>query len=149
MILDILDGLPDYMLPTLKSSITPGMHRLDFRRILLDYEKASRWNDCGAREDRIISRIVGTATLTKVLGLQRLPILTRPRGGTNGLNHLSLVFVEVWTGTSTAPRGPLGPTTTRLISRSLTRFPVFTLRWPNKSEIKESVMQTSIRKKPE
>jgi hypothetical protein len=44
LILDILDGLPDYMLPTLKSSITPDMDLLDFRRILLDYEKGLRWN---------------------------------------------------------------------------------------------------------
>jgi hypothetical protein len=44
LILDILDGLPDYMLPTLKSSITPDMDLSDFRRILLDYEKGLRWN---------------------------------------------------------------------------------------------------------
>ncbi|KAJ9091655.1 hypothetical protein QFC21_007130 [Naganishia friedmannii] len=44
LILDILDGLPDYMLPTLKSSITPDMDLLDFRRILLDYKKGLRWN---------------------------------------------------------------------------------------------------------
>jgi hypothetical protein len=44
LILDILDGLPDYMLPALKSSITPYMDLLDFRRILLDYEKGLRWN---------------------------------------------------------------------------------------------------------
>jgi hypothetical protein len=44
LILGILDGLPDYMLPTLKSSITPDMDLLDFRRILLDYEKGLRWN---------------------------------------------------------------------------------------------------------
>lgn len=44
LILDILDGLPDYMLPTLKSSITADMNLLDFRRILLDYEKGLRRN---------------------------------------------------------------------------------------------------------
>jgi hypothetical protein len=44
LILDVLEGLPDYMLPTLKSSITPDMDLLDFRRILLDYEKGLRWN---------------------------------------------------------------------------------------------------------
>jgi hypothetical protein len=44
LILDILDELPDYMLPTSKSSITAGMDLLDFRRILLDYEKGLRWN---------------------------------------------------------------------------------------------------------
>lgn len=44
LILDILDGLPDYMVPTLKSSITNDMDLSDFRRILLDYEKGLRWN---------------------------------------------------------------------------------------------------------
>lgn len=44
LILDILDGLPDHTLPTLKSFITPDMDLLDFRRILLDYEKGLRWN---------------------------------------------------------------------------------------------------------
>ncbi|KAJ9092838.1 hypothetical protein QFC20_007266 [Naganishia adeliensis] len=32
------------MLPTLKSSITPDMDLLNFRRILLNYEKGLRWN---------------------------------------------------------------------------------------------------------
>ena len=44
LILDILEGLPEYMLPTLKSSITADMDLSDFRRILLDYEKGLRWN---------------------------------------------------------------------------------------------------------
>ncbi|KAJ9115538.1 hypothetical protein QFC24_006946 [Naganishia onofrii] len=44
LILDILVGLPYYMLPTLKSSITPDMDLLEFRRILLDYETGLRWN---------------------------------------------------------------------------------------------------------
>ncbi|KAJ9096137.1 hypothetical protein QFC20_006513 [Naganishia adeliensis] len=43
LIFDILDGLPDYMLPTLKSSISPDMDLLDFKRILLEYEKGLRW----------------------------------------------------------------------------------------------------------
>lgn len=47
LILDILDGLPEHMLPTLKSSITPDMNLLGFRRILLDYEKGLRWNGPG------------------------------------------------------------------------------------------------------
>ncbi|GHJ85170.1 hypothetical protein NliqN6_1572 [Naganishia liquefaciens] len=42
LILDILEGLPEYMLPTLKSSITADMDLSDFRRILLDYEKGLR-----------------------------------------------------------------------------------------------------------
>lgn len=44
LILDILDGLPDYMLPTFMSSITAETDLLDFRRILLDYEKGLRRN---------------------------------------------------------------------------------------------------------
>ena len=44
LILDILDGLPDHMLPTLKSSITVDTDLLKFRRILLDYEKGLRWS---------------------------------------------------------------------------------------------------------
>ncbi|GHJ84923.1 hypothetical protein NliqN6_1325 [Naganishia liquefaciens] len=44
LILDILEGLPEYMLPTLKSSTTSDMDLSDFRRILLDYEKGLRWN---------------------------------------------------------------------------------------------------------
>lgn len=44
LILNILDGLPEHMLPMLKSSITPEMDLLDFRRILLDYEKGLRWS---------------------------------------------------------------------------------------------------------
>ncbi|KAJ9092256.1 hypothetical protein QFC20_007430 [Naganishia adeliensis] len=44
LILDIMDGLPDYMLPNLKSAIAPTMDLLEFRRILLDYEKGLRWN---------------------------------------------------------------------------------------------------------
>jgi hypothetical protein len=44
LILDILDGLPEHMLPTLKSSISADTDLLEFRRILLDYEKGLRWN---------------------------------------------------------------------------------------------------------
>lgn len=44
LILDVVDGLSEYMLPTLKSSMKPGTSLLDFRRTLLDYEKGLRWD---------------------------------------------------------------------------------------------------------
>jgi hypothetical protein len=44
LILDVLDGLPDHMLPTLKASISPDTTLLEFRRTLLDYEKGLRWD---------------------------------------------------------------------------------------------------------
>jgi hypothetical protein len=44
LILDILDGLPDHMLPTLKASISSNTTLLEFRRTLLDYEKGLRWD---------------------------------------------------------------------------------------------------------
>jgi hypothetical protein len=48
LILDLLDGLPSHMLPTLKASIAPDTTLLEFRRTLLDYEKGLRWE--GAEE---------------------------------------------------------------------------------------------------
>jgi hypothetical protein len=50
LILDLLDGLPAHMLPTLKASIFPNTSLMEFRRILLDYEKGLRWDGIEERE---------------------------------------------------------------------------------------------------
>jgi hypothetical protein len=51
LILDLLDGLPSYMLPTLKASISPHTTLLEFRRTLLDYEKGLRWDGSNELND--------------------------------------------------------------------------------------------------
>ncbi|KAJ9110433.1 hypothetical protein QFC19_001559 [Naganishia cerealis] len=63
LILDILDGLPEHMLPSLKTAITPEMDLLKFRRILLDYEKGLRWTAPGTRRDPETSHPPVQATL--------------------------------------------------------------------------------------
>ncbi|KAJ9090848.1 hypothetical protein QFC20_007809 [Naganishia adeliensis] len=44
-ILDLMDGLPKYMVPILKGSINPLTTLLDFRRILLDFEDGLRFGN--------------------------------------------------------------------------------------------------------
>jgi hypothetical protein len=55
LILDILDGLPEQMHPILKSAITPTMDLLEFRRILLDYEKGLRWSGPFANRRQVVN----------------------------------------------------------------------------------------------
>jgi hypothetical protein len=51
LILDLLDGLPAHMPPTLKASIRPFTTLLDLRRILLNCEKGLRWDVDDERSD--------------------------------------------------------------------------------------------------